>query len=117
MATLIALPDELSERLKPQAADQHMALDAYVIELLHRFSSQPPTTVFVEPLEIIVARIKTLPPSAAKLYPGTNARTGMLARFVEDTTFDAEGWNRQWASIEADMKAVSRIDRMTEGRA
>jgi hypothetical protein len=117
MATLITLPDELSERLKPQAANQHMDLDAYVIELLNRLSNQPATIVFVEPIETIVARIKALPPVAPKLYPGTYTLTHTLAHFVEDATFDAADWDRQWAVVEAEIKTISRVDRLAEGRA
>lgn len=117
MATLITLPDELSELLKPQAANQHMALDVYVIDLLRRLSEQPAATVYIEPIESLLARIKALPPSTPKTYPGVKSTTQALARFVEDATFDAAAWDRNWAAVEAEMKTISRVDRMGEGRA
>ena len=117
MATVITLPDELSERLIPQAAEQHMALDAYVIELLRRLSGQPTPTIYIEPIEAIVARIKALPPVAPANYPGIETPTHALARYVDDAAFDAADWDRQWATVEAEIKTVSRADRLAEGRA
>ena len=115
MATVITLPDELSKRLKPQADDQHMALDAYVIDVLRRFSELPNPTVYIEPVETLMARIKALPPSTPKTYPGVQSTTHALKRFVDDATFDAAAWDRDWAAVEAEINTISRTDRMSEG--
>ena len=117
MATVITLPDELSKRLIPQAAKQHMALDAYVIELLRPLSDQLVPTIDVVPIEAIVARIKALPPVMPATYPGIDPPTHALARYVDDPGFDAARWDHQWATVEAEIKTMSRIDQLAEGRA
>lgn len=117
MATVITLPDELSERLKPQAAEQHMALDAYVIDVLRRMSDQSTATIYVEPLEAILARIKTLPPMAPTPYPGIDTPTHALADYVYDAGFDAADWDRQWAVVETKIKSAARADRLADDRA
>ncbi len=117
MATVITLPDELSERLMPQAAEKHMALDVYVIDVLRRLSDQPASMIYVEPIEVIVARIKALPPATPITYPGVDTPTHALARFIDDAAFDAVAWDRQWAAVETEIKAMSRTDRLAEGRA
>ena len=115
MATVITLPDELSKRLKPQADDQHMALDAYVIDVLRRVSEQPTPRVYIEPVVTLVTRIKALPPSTPKTYPGVQSTTHALKHFVDDVPFDTAAWDRNWAAVEAGINTISRADRMSEG--
>ena len=69
--------------------------------------------IYVEPIEVIAAHIKALPPIT---YPDIDTPTHALARFIDDVAFDAVAWDRQWAAVENEIKAMSRADRLADDR-
>ena len=113
MSVTITLPEEIAHTLQARAEAQHIALDTLVTNLLA-------DTLAVEPeddgLEALVARIKATPPNLANIHPATKSLAELLLNSPEDPTFDLGTWNREWAKIEAEIKAINRADDLAEGR-
>lgn len=114
MPTTIILPDELTVRLQAKAESQHQPLDELVATML--------TDVLDEEeddwpsLDEIVARIKATPPDPASIHPATQSLAELLAASPRDPAFDLEQWNREWARVEAEMKAIELANERAEGR-
>jgi cell pole-organizing protein PopZ len=68
-------------------------------------------------LEEVVAKIKATPPNPACIRPATGSLAEALQNAPHDSDFDLETWTRQWAEIEAEMKAITRANDIAEGRA
>lgn len=64
----------------------------------------------------LVERIKATPPNLAAIHPATASLGDLLQNAPEDPDFDLETWTQQWATIEAEMKAIDRADDISEGR-
>jgi hypothetical protein len=56
-------------------------------------------------LEEVVAKIKAMPAHPASFHPATQSLVELLSNTPHDPSFDEEAWNRDWAAIEAEMKA------------
>jgi hypothetical protein len=67
-------------------------------------------------LVALVERIKATPPNPAAIHPATASLAELLQNAPEDPDFDLATWTRQWAAIEAEMKAIDRADDIAEGR-
>ncbi|MCQ3973382.1 MAG: hypothetical protein DPW09_08065 [Anaerolineae bacterium] len=67
-------------------------------------------------LVALVERIKATPPNPAAIHPATGSLAEALQNSPGDPDFDLETWTRQWAAIEAEMKAIDRADDIAEGR-
>jgi len=61
--------------------------------------------------------LECLQPNPAIFHPATQSLADKLADSPVDPTFDAQGWNREWAQVEAEMKAITRANNVAEGRA
>jgi len=58
----------------------------------------------------LVERIKATPPNPAAIRPASGSLAEALQNSPEDPDFDLESWTRQWAAIEAEIKAIDRAD-------
>ena len=67
-------------------------------------------------LEEVVARIKARGPNYAGYTPPTKSLLELLANVADEEPIDAAEWERQWASIEAEMKRRDQEDDRAEGR-
>ena len=63
------------------------------------------------PLEEVVADIKRLGPSRL-VRESTASLRELLENSPHDPDFDLEGWTRDWARIEAEMKSAEERDRL-----
>jgi hypothetical protein len=66
--------------------------------------------------EEVVARIQSTPPN-----PGAVRRPSAdLGRLLESSplepSFDLNAWQRQWAAVEAELKAITDANNVAEGR-
>jgi len=65
----------------------------------------------------IVAGIPVLPPDPRNPRPAHGSLADALrAAAPENLDFDLAQWNRDWAAVEAEMKAVTRANDVAEGR-
>jgi len=66
-------------------------------------------------LEEVMAKIKATPPNPAAIHPATESLLDYLLSVPDDPDFDEKAWNRDWARVEAAMKARDRANDMAEG--
>ena len=114
MITIITLPDELAQDLQHRAEEKKISLDELVVDLLTDALASEPEAY--PSLEEVVARIKATPPNLANIRPATGSLAEALQNAPDDPDFDLETWTQQWAAIEAEMKAITRANDITEGR-
>ena len=122
MEITITLPDFLAAKLQTKAQAQKRSTEEVAVKLLnHALDTEPEPTDYVPPtLEEVVARIRATPPNPEMVRPPSGSLGEYLAASIaaEDPNepFDVAVWNRQWAAVEADMKAITRANDIAEGR-
>jgi len=67
-------------------------------------------------LEEVMAKIKATPPSPTAFHPATESLLDYLLAVPDDPDFDVEAWNRDWARVEAEMKARDKANDIAEGQ-
>lgn len=116
MTITITLPDDLATKLKSRADSQHLPLaDVAINILMTALEGEAELDDFPTPEEV-VAQIKATPPNPANIHPATESLADLLLNAPEDPDFDLESWNRDWARVEAEMKAITRANDLAEGR-
>lgn len=63
-----------------------------------------------------MAKIRALPKSPPNVRPAKGSLVDALRNAPRDPKFDLDEWNRQWAMIEAEMKAITKTNDIAEGR-
>ncbi len=122
MTMTLTLPENLAARLLRTAQTRNRRAEEVAVELLNQaLDAEPDQLEFVPPtLEEVVARIRATPPNPEMIRPPNGSLGEYLAASIaaEDPNepFDVEAWNRQWATVEAEMKAVTSANDFAEGR-
>jgi plasmid stability protein len=116
MTITITLPDELTTQLQSRAQAQHLPLEVVVINILTSALETEAEPDDYPSLEEVVAQIKATPPNPANIHPATESLADLLMNAPEDPDFDLEAWTREWAKVEAEMKAITRANDLAEGR-
>ena len=114
MSTTITLPDDVARKLQARAGARKVSLDDLIAKLLNDMLEREeagPT------LDQVIVNIKMTRPDPAAFHPATESLAEKLANSPVDPSFDAQAWNREWAGVEAEMKAITRADDLAEGRA
>ncbi len=114
MPATITLPDELASKLEAWANSLHQALDKLVIDIVADALEEEPDAF--PTLEEVVAKIKATPPDPTSFHPATGSLAEALADSPLEPSFDEEEWHREWAKVEAEMKAMTRANDIAEGR-
>jgi hypothetical protein len=114
MSTTITLPDDVVRKLEARASVRKMSLDDLIAKLLNDMLERDDAS---PALGQVIAEIKMARPNPAVFHPATQSLADKLANSPADPTFDAQGWNREWAQVEAEMKAITRANNVAEGRA
>jgi predicted DNA-binding protein len=57
----------------------------------------------------MIAKIKALPSNPASVHHPTQSLVELLSDTPSDPSFDEEAWNREWAAVEAEMKAMTQL--------
>jgi hypothetical protein len=115
MPVTITLPDELAENLQTRAEAQQVSLAELIADLLNVAFAVEPDDDFPTPEEV-VAEIKATPPNPASIRPATGSLAEALQNAPQDPDFDLETWNKEWAAVEAEMRAITRANDIAEGR-
>ncbi len=105
MPVTITLPDELAKNPQTRAEIQRVSLAELVADLLSVAFAVEPDDDFPTPEEV-VAEIKATPPNPANIHPATESLADLLRDAPHDPDFDLESWQRDWARVEAEMKAM-----------
>ena len=114
MSTTITLPDDVVRKLEARASVRKVSLDDLIARLLNDMLEREDAS---PALDQVIAEIKMTRPNPAIFHPATQSLADKLANSPADPTFDAPGWNREWAQVEAEMKAITRANNVAEGRA
>jgi hypothetical protein len=67
-------------------------------------------------IEEVVARIAAAGPSPSAYIPPKSAPADKVERVLKEETIDSAAWNREWAAIEAEIKAMDRADAAADER-
>jgi hypothetical protein len=67
-------------------------------------------------LDTVVADIRAAAPNPAALRPAHGSLHAALADDEGDDSFDLADWQREWATVETEMAAMTRADDRAEGR-
>jgi len=122
MEITLRLPDVLAAKLASAAQAQRCSTEEVAVELLAQaLEAEAELPDYVPPtLEEVVARIRATPPNPEMVRPPSGSLGEYLAASIaaEDPNepFDLAEWNRQWAAVEAEMKAMTRANDLAEGR-
>ncbi|HET6248844.1 MAG TPA: hypothetical protein VFE47_14195 [Tepidisphaeraceae bacterium] len=112
MPITITLDDKLAAGLECSAKRQHLTVEQFALNVLSEAAEDPDELS----LEELVKKIQAMPPNPASIRHATGDLAAALRAIPEDPNFDEEAWNRDWAAIEAEMKAVTRANDIAEGR-
>ena len=125
MEITLSLPDVLAAKLQTKAQLQRRSAEEVAVKLLdHALDAEPEPPEYIPPtLEEVVARIRATPPNPANQFDERAMMQGFgeylqasIAAEDPNEPFDEAEWNRQWAAVEAEMKAVTRANDLAEGR-
>lgn len=117
MSLTITLPDELAVKLQAQAETHRLLPETLALTILAEALDRPEDELDFYPTpEEVVAKIKATPPNPANIHPATASLADLLLNAPEDPDFDLETWNREWAKVEAEMKAITQANDIAEGR-
>ena len=114
MTMTVTIPNELATKLQRLAEQRGAAPERLAVDLLTEEVEGQGAYILTP--EEVVAKIKATPPDPASITPASGLLREHLARALEEAPIDAEAWNREWARIEAEMKARDRLDDIIEGR-
>jgi plasmid stability protein len=113
MAITIKLDDDLIAGLANRAKKQRVSVEQLAISILTEAARE---SEFVTPEEV-VARTQATAPSAPQIRSATANLADVLNSATGDPCFELESWSRQWSSVEADLKAITRANDVAEDRA
>lgn len=113
MPLTITLSDTLVTQLQPKAKAKKLSLQELVEGLLRnvvKADESYPTP------EEVVAKIQATAPNPANIRPATGSLAEALQNGPHDPDFDLKRWTREWSRIEDEMKAITHLNSIAEGR-
>lgn len=113
MTITINLPNDIEARLENKARQQHISVEDVVLEILGQALDTDAN--FLES-EDVVAKIQAASGNPAKIRPAVASLAKALRHAPNDADFDLDAWKREWAKVEAEMKATTRVNDIAEGR-
>ena len=113
MALTIDLDDELVAALENKARIQQLSVEQLAIGILTEAAREFES---LTPLEA-VAKVQATPPIPGQIRSATANLADLLSSPDGEPDLDPEVWRRQWSAVEADLKAVTRANDVSEGRA
>ena len=115
MALQISLPEELAGELTRRASQQRRSAQEIVIDLLNRALGSAEYDDLETP-EQVVARIQALPRNPDALRPAQGSLADALRNTLTNDSFDLEEWQREWDKVEAELREMTILDDIREGR-
>lgn len=114
MPVTITLTDPLAEQLSVRAKKQDLQVEEFVFNILN--NALILTNRDVLNPEEVVAKIKATTPDLKNIHPATDSLLEALRNAPDYPEFDLESWEKEWADVEREMKAVTRANDIAEGR-
>ena len=113
MSITITLPDELETQLQQRAQAQNRSVEELALDLLT--DALEANETYLTPEEVVV-KIRATPPNPHSIRPARGSLAEALRQAPQDPEFDLVVWEREWAAVEAEMKALTRDNIKAEGR-
>lgn len=111
MTLTISLPIEAQEKLEKRAKAVKWSVEEMATHLLDDVLDDPTPTI-----EEVLARIKSLPPTLTLPdQVDIHAWQEALRNPPDAPDFDEEVWNKQWAAVEEEMRAITKANAIAEG--
>lgn len=112
MVIQISLSDDIAEYVQSCAESQGISPDQFIVDMVTRAIKAEVDL----PLEKLVAQIQIMPPNQASIRPAHGSLLEALQAGPNDPDFDQPAWEREWANVEAEMKAVTQANDIAERR-
>ncbi|MDP9312440.1 MAG: hypothetical protein M3R24_16410 [Chloroflexota bacterium] len=113
MTTTITVPDTLAIQLQQRAKVQQRSIEEVALDILR----DALTETALPSLDAVVANIKATAPNPRNIRPAQGSLADVLRRAPKNDAFDLDLWQKDWAAVEAEMRAVTQADDLAEGRA
>ena len=112
MPITITLDDDLVAGLENKAKKQQLSVEQVAITIL---TDAMESSESLTPQEAVKS-IQGTAPDPSNVRAATANLADLLRAVPGEVGFDLESWNRQWSAVEAEMKAITRANDITEGR-
>jgi plasmid stability protein len=113
MTVTITLPDDVKAQLQREAEAQDRSVEEVALGILS--GALRPASAFPAP-EDVVAKIKATAPDPHNIRFARGSLAAALRAAPDDSDFDLVQWEREWAAVEREMKAMTRANDVAEGR-
>ncbi len=113
MPVTITLTDTLAAQLQEKAELQRLSVEEVALDILSNgleIDAADPTP------EDVVARIQATPYHSVALQTAAHSLAEALCDAPIDPEFDLDTWQKEWATVEAEMKALTKTNNQSEGR-
>ncbi len=116
MTLTISLTGDVQVKLEKRAKEIQWSVEQMATHLLNEALSvtAKPSKDELTP-EKVVARILSLPPKPQNVRASVGSLSDALRESKPDYTFDLDEWTKEWAAVEAEMKAIEQADRLADG--
>lgn len=116
MTLTISLPDDVQAKLEERAAAIDWPVEKMALHLLDEALSITPKSDQDELTpEDVIARILASRPKPQNIRPAVGSLSEALREGRTDYAFDLDKWTKEWAAVEAEMKAIEQADILTDG--
>ncbi|MFZ1753568.1 MAG: hypothetical protein WAU10_07500 [Caldilineaceae bacterium] len=115
MTLTISLPIEVQEKLEKRAKAVKWSVEEMATHLLNEALSVTPKPGQDELTpEDVIARILASPAKPQNVRPAVGSLSEALREGRTDYTFDLDEWTKEWAIVEAEMKAIEQADMLAD---
>ena len=115
MTLTISLPDAVQAKLAKRAKAVDWPVEKMAAHLLDEALS---TIVAPDQDEMtpasVVARILSSPPKPQNVRHAVGSHSEALRERNADYAFDLDEWTKEWATVEAEMKAIEQADMLAD---
>jgi hypothetical protein len=113
MTITIHVADPLANRLQRWATSRRLTPEQLALDILA--DALEPAEALQETPDIVVARIKSTPPSAEAIRPATGSLREALELSPDKSAFDLKRWTTEWNAVEQKMKMTALSNALSEG--
>jgi len=115
MTLTISLPDEVQAKLEERAKVVKWSVEEMAIHLLDKALSPTsrPGPLELKP-EDVVQRILSSPPKPQNIRPAIGSLSHALREGKSEYELNLEEWQKEWAVVEAEMRAIEKADSIAD---
>jgi hypothetical protein len=114
MSITITLPDEIEVQLQRAAESQCRSLEEVALDILANAAGAGSAAATPED---IVAKIRSTAPNPKCVVAATESLAEALRNAPHVADFNLGAWEHEWAAVESEIRATTRVNDIAEGRA